>query len=207
MKRSRPGLYLAWVDMLYGQVATFVALFAIAIALANPPAKRNALEQKAEYMVTLTWPDGSLDDVDLHLRLPDERALNFRSKEVDYVVLDHDDVGFNGRVTFPDGTVRLLGHKEIATVRALVPGTYVANVHLFRRNDVDWTGAPAAVKLPYSVHVTLTRINPRVEELVAVDVPLSEIGEQKTAFAFTVQPDGAASVDTHADVPFLELKQ
>lgn len=204
MKRKRPGFWLAWCDMLYGQLATFTFLFIVAFVVLRPEAKKqDGVELKAEYLITMTWPDGNLDDVDLHVRLPDGSMVNFRSKEVAYVMLDHDDRGINGQYTNAEGKVMLLrGHKEVATVRAIVPGTYVANVHIYRVNDsyLDQKSDPV---LPYAVQVTLTRLNPQVEDVASADVVMSEVGQQKTAFAFTVQEDGSVQVDKDADVPFI----
>lgn len=204
-QRRRPGMYLAWVDMLYGHVATFVFLFIVAFLLIHPvERKKDGVQLKAEYLITAEWPDGSFDDIDLHLQLPDGRMVNFKSREVDYALLDHDDVGINGHYKVDTGEMMLLPHKEVITVRAIVPGTYVANLHVFRVND-HLGSVEETVKLPYKVKVTLTRLNPRLEDVATVDVEMTELGQQKTAFAFTVKDGGDVEVDRDADVPFIPL--
>jgi len=99
--------------------------------------------------------------------------------------------------------VRIPEHKEMITLRAIVPGTYVANVEVYRAGD----SAPerAEVRLPFAAKVRLMRLNPRVQELAVVDVPVSRVGEQKTAFQFTIDPQGYVNVDREADVPFIPL--
>ena len=47
------------------------------------------------------------------------------------------------------------------------------------------------------------KLNPRVEEIAVADVPLSRVGERKTAFEFTIGDTGDVSVDRDADVPFI----
>lgn len=203
MTRRPHAFTLSWLDMLYSQMAMFAFLFLVAYALIKPADSKPGVEMKAEYLVSMTWPDGSLDDIDLHLLLPDQRMVNFKTREVGYALLDHDDMGTNGFYVAPDGkTVRVAGHKEIISIRAVVPGTYVANVHVFRINEV-WVTGRSEMMLPYKVHVTLTRLNPRVEEIAAVDVEMAQVGQQKTAFAFTVEEGGKVTIDGAADMPFI----
>jgi len=203
MSRRRPGYFWAWLDLYATMLGVITYLFIVAVVQVHPAAKPG-VALKAEYLVQLTWPSGARDDLDLHLLMPDDRQLNFREHEVGWCVLDHDDIGTNGvYVDFATGQTRALEHREVATVRALVPGRYVANVHVYRR--AEGTDS-ATLQLPYPARVTLTRLNPRVEELAAVDVPLERTGEQKTAFAFTVAEDGAVAVDLAADVPFIPVR-
>lgn len=204
MRRRRPHAFtLSWLDMLMSQLGVFAFLFIVAFALIKPADQKPGVEMKAEYLVVLTWPKGSLDDIDLHLLLPDRTFVDFHHREVGFALLDHDDLGVNGIYTGPDGKpTRLDEHKEVISLRARVPGTYVANVHVFRIN-ASYGQFESNPPLPYTVKVTLIRLNPTYEEVASVEVPLAEIGQQKTAFAFSVEPDGLVRVDRDADVPFI----
>lgn len=212
MKRKRPGFFLAWVDMLYGQMAGFLFLFVLSVMLINPPQTSTpGIDMKAEFLIKMSWPDGNFDDVDVHLLLPSGKHLHFRNREVEYALLDHDDLGSNGRYLLNGQLKRVGSHQETITLRAIVPGTYVANVHVYRTNKTVLGDSGATVEsnpaLPYPVHVTLIKLNPRVDELASVDVAMHELGEQRTAFVFTVLPNGFATVDHDTDVPFIPLKQ
>src|SRR2546421_356469 len=81
------------------------------------------------------------------------------------------------------------------------PGTYVANVHVYRVNadSSQWHSEP---KLPFPVKVSLMKLNPHVEELAATEVVLSHLGEQRTALKFRIAETGGVTVDRDADVPF-----
>jgi len=204
MRRRRPyGFALSFQDMLMAMIAVYAFLFLIAYALIRPAEAKPGVQMKAEYVVSLEWPEGSLDDVDLHLLLPDQKMVNFRNREVEHAMLDHDDVGTNGVYMRSDGQMaRIPEHKELITLRAIVPGTYVANVHVYRAG-IDRPGRTANTKLPFSAKVRLTRLNPRMEEVAVAEVPLTHVGEQKTAFGFTIQDSGDVVVDRDADVPFI----
>jgi len=198
--RKRPGYVWAWLDLYLTMLGVITYLFIAAIVQVHPAEAKPGVVMKAEYVLQLTWPMAAKDDIDIHLLLPDDRQLNFREHEVGWCVLDHDDIGINGfYIDFKTGQEVPIEHREVVTVRALVPGRYVANVHVYKVNE-------GKVNLPYPVRVTLTRLNPLLVELASVDVPLSMVGEQKTAFAFTVLPDGSATVDTSADVPFIPTR-
>lgn len=205
MKRKRAGYFWAFVDMLAAMLATYAALFILSVMQIHPAESKPGVEMKAEFLVTLTWPQGNLDDIDLHLLLPDRKMVNFRAHDQGWALLDHDDIGVNG-FYFIDGAPKQLEHKEVISIRAIVPGTYVANVHVYRHNEsyADMQSNPA---LPFPVHVKLTKLNPQVQDVSEVDVMLSSVGEQKTAFAFDVRANGDVSVDTTADRPFIPTIQ
>ncbi len=202
-RRPRPyGYALSFQDMLMAMIAVYAFLFLTAYALIKPGDQKPGVATKAEYMVTLEWPEGSRDDIDLHLLLPDEKMVNFRTREVEHAILDHDDVGTNGVYRDRNGQyVRIREHKETMTLRAIVPGTYVANVHVYRVNNPS--GDPSETRLPYNATVRLIKLNPRVEEVAVADVPLTRVGEQKTAFQFTIGQGGEVVVERDADVPFI----
>lgn len=207
MKRKRPGFWLAWVDMLMAQLATFAALFILSAFLINPPApKKEGVEQKAEFLVTLNWPNGNFDDIDLHMLMPDGRMVNFRSRQQGYVLLDQDDMGTNGTYVGTDGQQHVLdgAHQEVITLRAIVPGTYTVNVHVYRVTK-QWGVLDSKPQLPYPVKVTLVKINPVVSTIGIVDVLLEKVGQQKTAFSFTVLENGEVTLDNHADTPFIPV--
>src|SRR5262249_12445696 len=148
---------------------------------------------------------GNLDDIDLHLLLPDGRRVYFRQREIEYVLLDHDDLGSNGVYKAADGTVkRIPEHKEVISLRAVVPGTYVANVHVYSI-AAGSAQEPSDPKLPFPVKVTLTKLNPRVVEVAQTEVVMSRLGEQKTALQFAIDEQGAVAVERDADVPFIPV--
>lgn len=201
--RRKHDFGLSFTDMLYAMMAVYAFLFLVAYALIKPADQKPGIEMKAEYVLMMTWPDGSLDDIDLHLLLPDNQMVNFRTREVEFAFLDHDDIGVSGMYVGTDGKpLKVPEHKEMITLRAIVPGTYAVNVHVYRVNE-EYASFKSTATLPYPVKVMLYKLNPRMEEIASATVTLSVLGEQKTAFAFTIKQDGSVSVDPEADVPFI----
>lgn len=213
-KHSKYGSYLAFIDMLLGMVALFVALFTIAVIQIQPPSSKVPGTLHAEYVITMTWPDTSFDDIDLHMLLPDHSVVNFIHKDSSYVTLDRDDRGaLSDIVKLPDGKFKLIEeNREVMTIRSIVPGTYVVNVQVYGTTDKLELNPGQIIYskplLPYNVKVVLQKLNPVTKDIVVKNVLVKRIGEQETAFVFTIDPDGEVRhVDTNANVPFIEVIQ
>jgi hypothetical protein len=208
--KDKLGSNLAFLDMLFNMVMAFALLFLLSFLLIRPPAKSSdpAVEMKAEFIIQMAWPDGSLDDQDLWLLLPDGRKVGYSNKDLGIATLDRDDRGGIGN-TYIDpvtGEEKIqTTHREIMTIRARLVGRYVVNVHTFS-SRADYKNFQSQAQMPYDVKVTLTKLNPRVEQLVEVSVPVEKQNDQKTAFAFTVDEDGKViSVETKIDEPFINV--
>ena len=55
---------VSFLDLLFNLVVGFVMLFIIAFLLIRPIAENKQIEQKAEYIISVTWPKEFADDVD-----------------------------------------------------------------------------------------------------------------------------------------------
>lgn len=196
---------LAYIDFLWTCVLIF-ACFCILLMLSLKPASAptKSIEQKAEFIITMTWPDDSFDDIDLWLLLPNQKKVGWSNKDVEYVTLDRDDRGAHGDVYTKDGvSVINKVNKEVIAIRALVPGKYVVNAHVFASYD-KVAGILAEHKMPYEVQLTLLKVNPTVKDVVIRKITVTNVNEQQTAFSFEVTPDGeAVNVNIDDDVPFV----
>src|SRR5258707_4632784 len=71
----------------------FVALFAIALLAISDADERKKIDTTAKLLVTLTWRDGSANDVDLSMKIPNEELVWFRKRQAGLASLDHDNLG------------------------------------------------------------------------------------------------------------------
>ena len=80
----RKGKYhsnVSFLDLLFNLVVGFVMLFIIAFLLIRPIAENKQIEQKAEYIISVTWPNEFHDDVEvqklckIHFTDPDDSDL------------------------------------------------------------------------------------------------------------------------------------
>jgi len=81
-------------DMLFNMLIAFVFCFIIALLVMNPKANKSGdIPAKAEYIVTVSWPDNNPNDIDLWAQGPSGDIVWFRNREADLMYLDRDDRG------------------------------------------------------------------------------------------------------------------
>jgi len=197
---------MAAIDLLLNLLMLFIVVSAIAIAQMNKPAQEKSVELKAEMVIELTWADLNFDDLDLWVLLPDGRKVGFNSRDSGVASLDRDDRGgFGDTYAGEHGETRVIAiNKETTVIRANVPGRYAVNVHYFHRYSESEIGVAQASPAPDPVAVKLTKLNPRLVELVEQTVALGKVGSQRTAFCFELDAAGTVSnVDTTCDLPFV----
>ena len=179
-----------FTDLLFNALMGFTFLFFIAVIFMNPIVTKGNVERKAEYIISVTWQDGSPDDIDLWVQGPQGDLIWYRNKEGGLLHLDRDDRGkLFDATTHNDTTIINELNQEIVTLRGVVPGEYVVNVHYYL----------SETKEPVEVTVKLERVNPALEVLHYDTVTLERAGAEKTAFRFTLSGNGAM-----LDLNFLE---
>ena len=200
MIRKRPKSYhsnTAFLDILFNTLVGFVLLFIIAFLLISPVKKKKEIEQKAEYVITITWPGTMSDDIDSWLEDPMEKVMYFREKEVGLMHLDRDDLGkMNDQQFVPGvGMVNYPYNREITTIRGIMPGEYVFNIHLYRKEHRD-SSVP--------VTVILEKLNPQVKLLYSKVITLSDYWEEKTVIRFVLDVDGEITESFFMYKPLVE---
>ena len=168
MRRSS-AIGVGFTDLLFNALLGFVVMFVLAFLMINPVARTGAVDAKAEFLVTLSWPDGRSEDVDLYVEDPAGNLVWFRSREAGLMHLDRDDLGRSNDV------IRVAGreivnplNQEIVSVRGIQPGEYVVNLHLYRT-------APEARPVPATVRVE--KLTPRVEVIFYGEIVLGRPSE------------------------------
>jgi hypothetical protein len=178
-----------FTDLLFNALLGFTYLFLITIMFMNPEAKSGIIDPKAEYIITVTWPDNLPDDVDVWVEDPDGRVIWFRNPAAGLLHLDRDDRGMlNDTITVGGEELANPLNQEVVTLRGVVTGEYVVNVHYYA----------SETKQPVDVTVRLDKVNPVLEVIYYGTVTLEKTGDEKTALRFRIAPDGSVS-----DINFL----
>ncbi len=178
------GSATAFFDLLFNILCCFVVLFSISFLLMSKKIEDDRkIKATAEFMVTSIWPKGSDNDVDTYMEDPLGNLVFFQKREEGLMHLDRDDLGRRSdTVKGIDGSVFYVPeNREIVTVRGIIPGEYVVNVHMYLNRDRS-TETP--------VTVTLEKLNPQVTIVTSRKIDLGKTGDEKTAFRFTVGSDG-----------------
>jgi len=186
----------SFYDMLLLTLMGFLVLFMMALLLINPVKTDKNPKIKAEFIVTVTWPKESPDDVDTYVEDPQGNVVSFGRREDGLMHLDRDDLGHkNDIIETPNGIVKFDENREIVTIRGITSGEFVVNVHMYRRLLQEAAENQGKIALetdfkPVKVNVRLDKINPRMTTVMVKDVNLVLTGDEKTAFRFTINKEG-----------------
>lgn len=169
-------------DMLFNMLIAFVFCFVIALLSFNPQAKKAGdVPAKAEFMVTVSWPDENPNDIDTWVLEPGGKVLWFRQRDVGLLHLDRDDRGAKNNSVVVGGQQRSSGtRQEIVTLRGLVPGEYVVNAHYYESVDHQ----------PVDVTVTVVKINPQAQIVFNGTQQIGAKGEERTLVRFAITDAG-----------------
>jgi len=186
------------VDLLFNLLIVFFLFFVIQIIQEKKKSEIKNLKSKAEFMVTVEWPSDRPDDIDTYFEDPLGGLVHYKSKETPLVNLDRDDVGHrNDQITLPDGTmIDYKENKEVVTIRSIVPGEYVVNIHMF--------GKEAKNKAPVPVTVTVEKLNP-FKTIDSITLLLENNGDRLTAVRFTVDAQGEVTDVNRLDKNLIEI--
>jgi hypothetical protein len=164
------------------QALTF--FFILAVLFMNPVAKKGIIDPKAEYLVTVTWPDNNPDDIDTWVEDPNGEIVWFRSRDAGLIHLDRDDRGMlNDTLDINGNIVKNPLNQEVVTIRGVVPGEYIVNVHYYATET----------EKPVAVTVKVDKVNPTLEVIYYDTLTLDKKGDEKTALRFRINQDGRVS--------------
>lgn len=178
-------------DMLFNLLIAFVFCFIVALLSMNPKSlKAGDIPAKAEFILTLSWPDGDPNDIDTWVRDPAGEVVWFRRREAGLMHLERDDRGLANDVVEIDGK-RIINplNQEVVTLRGIVPGEYVVNAFYYPGDgsaDEPVLGKGGQVPITLSV----VKINPKAEVVFHGQHTMQKPGEEFTMVRFTVLRDG-----------------
>ena len=178
-------------DMLFNMLIAFVFCFIVALLAMNPTkSKAGDVPAKAEYIITLSWPDFDPNDIDTWVRNPAGDVVWFRNREAGLMVLDRDDRGeSNNSVVVNGKRIVTQFRQEVVTIRGVVPGEYVVNAHYYESKDVQASDPKAGQ--PVDVTLSVVKVNPRAEVVFNGQHRLVKRGDEATLVRFSVRADGS----------------
>ncbi|KPJ91035.1 MAG: hypothetical protein AMJ55_12520 [Gammaproteobacteria bacterium SG8_15] len=173
----RPGSYSTdpFTDLLFNALLGITFLFLIAIMFMNPIAKAGNVSLKAEYLITITWPDNRPDDVDIWMQDPHGEVLSYLNKDAGWLHLDRDDQGnITDTVIIEGREVVYPVNQEVVTIRGIIGGEYTLNLYYYENRS----------------NLPVTEVNPSLELVYYDEVVLERVDVEKTVLRFTLSGDG-----------------
>ena len=178
-------------DMLFNMLIAFVFCFIVALLAMNPKAsKAGDIPAKAEFIVTLSWPDNDPNDIDAWARNPAGEVVWFRQREAGLMHLDRDDRGTSNDTLVVNGRsiVNPL-NQEVLTLRGIVAGEYVVNAHYYESKDVEKRDPRAG--RPVDLSLSVVKVNQRAEVVFYGQQRIAKPGDETTLVRFSVRADGS----------------
>ena len=181
MIRRRRSSFDPFTDLLFNALLGFTFLFMIAVMFINPITRLGAVNLKAEYIITLTWPPGQADDLDLWVEDPSGNVVSYLQRDVGWLHLDRDDRGDAGDVVTVDGRERINPlNQEVVTLRGIVAGEYVVNVYYYESQTQG----------PVDATVQIDRVNPVLRVEYADQIRLQQRDHEVTVIRFSLTESG-----------------
>lgn len=172
----------SFLDIIFNILISFFALFMFTLILINEPTKKGDVVLKAEYLVTVEWPNKSKDDVDVFVKTPlSDTPVYYSNRDIKTASLDRDDLGqTNDKIFLSDGKVLVIEENwEHVAIRKMVKGEYIVNVLMFSKIDKGVT--PVTVKIE--------RLNP-YHLVYSGTTMLSETKQEETVLRFKMDSKG-----------------
>jgi hypothetical protein len=167
--------------MLFKALQVIAFLFFLALLSISPDNKDGKIDSKAEFIITMDWPDNHPDDLDLFVQDPIGNIAWYRHREAGFLTLDRDDRGgANDFIVVNGRKIPSPIREEIVTVRGIVPGEYTVNVSHFQ----------ATTGQPVDATVKVQKLNPNAQVIFDDKVVVDHSGDEKTALRFKVDAEG-----------------
>ena len=167
--------------MLFKALQVIAFLFFIALLMVTPESNGGKVDTKAEFIITMDWPDNHPDDLDLFVQDPIGNIAWYRHREAGFLTLDRDDRGGANDFIIVNGKkIPSPVREEIVTVRGIVAGEYTVNVSHFK----------AMTGQPVPVNVKVQKLNPTAQVVFDNKVLVDHSGDEKTAVRFWLDPEG-----------------
>ena len=174
-----------FTDLIFNILLGIVLLFFISILFINPITKLGNVNLKAEYIITIDWPDNLPDDIDLWVRDPNGEIVSYLNKDAGWLHLDRDDRGIiNDRVKIGDQELVYPLNREVVTLRGLIPGEYTVNVFLYEHES----------KRPVDVKLTIEKVNPSLKLVYFNSISLPSKDTEITIARFNLNQKGNYSI-------------
>jgi hypothetical protein len=182
--------------MLFKALQVVAFLFFLALLVMNPEAKQGKIDTKAEFIITMAWPDSHPDDIDLYVEDPLGNIVWYHDRERGFMLLDRDDRGgLNNSLTVAGRSILSPIREETVSIRGIVAGEYTVNVQYYLATQHN----------PVPVSVKVEKINPTVEVIHYDTMILDHAGQEKTAVRFRVAQDGRVTDTSHVEKSLVQL--
>jgi len=181
--------------ILFKALQVIAFLFFIAFLALSRQKDTGKIDTKAEFFVSMTWPDNHPDDFDLFVQDPLGNVVWYRRRDIGFLSLERDNRGgANNFINVGGEKILSPSRQELVSIRGIVAGEYTVNVYHFS----------ARTRLPVPVTVTVEKLNPHVTVVARETLDMDKERFEKTAVRFTLDAKGNVVSTSHVDRSILQ---
>ena len=182
MIRHRRGYFTdPFTDLLFNALLGFTMLFMVTIMFVNPLARLGSANLKAEFIITMSWPEHLADDLDVWVEDPHGEVVSYLQKDAGWLHLDRDDRGeINDTIMINGKEVIHRINQEVVTVRGIISGEYIVNAYFYT----------AASQHPVDVTLTIDKVNPTLKTIFVDKITMLNQDEEHTFVRFKLDGKG-----------------
>jgi hypothetical protein len=170
-----------FIDLLFNALLGFTFLFLVSVMFMNPEARKGRIDLKAEYIISVTWPDQLSDDIDIWVQDPIGETVSYLRKEAGWLHLDRDDRGEINDTIIVDGRELVYPiNQEVVTIRGIIPGEYIINLYYYT----------AAQPGPVEALVKVEKVNPTLKTVYVKKLALHQQDDERTVVRFSLDHSG-----------------
>ncbi len=181
MNRRRGYFTDPFTDLLFNALLGFTMLFMVTIMFVNPLARLGSANLKAEYIITLSWPEDVADDIDVWVEDPHGEVVSYLQKDAGWLHLDRDDRGeINDTIMIDGQEIIHRINQEVVTIRGIVSGEYIVNAYFYE----------ARSQKPIEVSLTIDKVNPTLKTVFFDKVIMDRQDMEHTFIRFKLDGKG-----------------
>jgi len=173
---------LSFTDLLF-QCLLVLAICLIILSMLSAIQKNKAdIETKAEFVAIVTWTPDYNNDVDIWIEDPAENILWYHQREIGVMHLDRDDRGSVDDIyeTRNNEIIAIEINQEIATIRGIIPGEWIINIHMYRMSIPE----------PTDVTVKIIKLHPTANTVLEKKYVMTRYWEEITVCRMMINSDG-----------------
>lgn len=170
-----------FIDLLFNALLGFTFLFLVSVMFMNPEARKGRIDLKAEYIISVTWPDQLADDIDIWVQDPIGETVSYLRKDAGWLHLDRDDRGVINDTIVVNGTEQVYPiNQEVVTIRGIIPGEYIVNLYYYT----------SAQPGPVETLLKVEKVNPTLKTVYVKKVVLNQQDDERTVVRFSLDRRG-----------------
>jgi hypothetical protein len=131
-RKARESSFDPLSAVLFKALQVIAFLFFIAFVALSRQKDTGKIDTKAEFFVSMTWPDNHPDDFDLFVQDPLGNVVWYRRRDIGFLSLERDNRGgANNFINVGGEKILSPSRQELVSIRGIVAGEYTVSVYHF----------------------------------------------------------------------------